>query len=716
MRVHNPIGSKERFLELFEGVTKAKIKINEGMGEESGVLDQAFNALVNGELEIDQVNNQVNGDESVLEVTGVGRDGNQATFKFNVSSAPTDQDGVTSITDAKLIQFNFQTPGIDGELPEQYDAIAKLNANRKQDILDFVAEYVDTPSAEDTVTDEMFEEAIKFIDKIPYNKGSEQIQTHKAYADQKPTNSELRVDSPELEQYLSELQEYEPEAGEEDPLGMPPEPEFDPNEFPKAPGSDDDGSIGVDPFDQEPELGDEEAASPEEQALYSRAYDNLTAAGVDMPTPDQLDKEVLKLKGHNQPVQKTRAIPKGAEEFWESAEVDRYSNYSQDIDARLRKYAEQTGEDWVEVKRYFKQEADPHNMKSPNEALDIYFKLVDEFLTGEGITEGDSHVVGDVNADDVVKQGYDRLIPNNKKQQIIFIAAEIVDADLGDLKANMPKEQYLEAVRKQALEIYRTDIADLNEDGDKKIGGEYPNQIGKKFKPKNQMPKKKKRPQSVVKISEEEDDNGNQVQGGKADDKDPVDFDSNQIMIGMGVEMEHTDDPKIALEIAMDHLMEIPDYYTRLNKMEKEAGVEEPEGDETEIDTEEKGLGALKPEGVDEMKNGEPDEELTDELLGYKPHNVGDYTNEELDLPQSPEQEKNYWDKEYFQQDQGGDEQNLTEEDGMEEYQGDIGDRYADGDGNQFTVRDKTQGGVTLQGQGGEKEIATRDIQFLKKL
>jgi hypothetical protein len=30
-------------------------------------------------------------------------------------------------------------------------------------------------------------------------------------------------------------------------------------------------------------------------------------------------------------------------------------------------------------------------------------------------------------------------------------------------------------------------------------------------------------------------------------------------------------DPEIAKEIAMDHLAEFPDYYTRLDKMEKEA-------------------------------------------------------------------------------------------------------------------------------------------------
>lgn len=48
-------------------------------------------------------------------------------------------------------------------------------------------------------------------------------------------------------------------------------------------------------------------------------------------------------------------------------------------------------------------------------------------------------------------------------------------------------------------------------------------------------------------------------------------FDQTQIRMGKKVEKEHTNDPKQAREIAKDHLAEIPDYYTRLNKMEKRA-------------------------------------------------------------------------------------------------------------------------------------------------
>lgn len=42
-----------------------------------------------------------------------------------------------------------------------------------------------------------------------------------------------------------------------------------------------------------------------------------------------------------------------------------------------------------------------------------------------------------------------------------------------------------------------------------------------------------------------------------------------QLKIGTKVEMEHTNDRKIARNIAIDHLEEDPSYYTKLAKVEK---------------------------------------------------------------------------------------------------------------------------------------------------
>jgi hypothetical protein len=52
------------------------------------------------------------------------------------------------------------------------------------------------------------------------------------------------------------------------------------------------------------------------------------------------------------------------------------------------------------------------------------------------------------------------------------------------------------------------------------------------------------------------------------------DVDPKELKMGIKVEMEHTTNPVLAKRIALDHLAEIDDYYTRLAKMESEAGVE----------------------------------------------------------------------------------------------------------------------------------------------
>ena len=58
-------------------------------------------------------------------------------------------------------------------------------------------------------------------------------------------------------------------------------------------------------------------------------------------------------------------------------------------------------------------------------------------------------------------------------------------------------------------------------------------------------------------------------------------FDLEQFRVGMNVELEHglhdlgtnvtDDDPQLTAKIALAHLNEFPDYYTRLERMEEEA-------------------------------------------------------------------------------------------------------------------------------------------------
>lgn len=54
----------------------------------------------------------------------------------------------------------------------------------------------------------------------------------------------------------------------------------------------------------------------------------------------------------------------------------------------------------------------------------------------------------------------------------------------------------------------------------------------------------------------------------KEEEHDETDIDQNELKKGIVVEMEHTNNKNVSKQIALDHLIEIPDYYTRLEKME----------------------------------------------------------------------------------------------------------------------------------------------------
>ena len=60
------------------------------------------------------------------------------------------------------------------------------------------------------------------------------------------------------------------------------------------------------------------------------------------------------------------------------------------------------------------------------------------------------------------------------------------------------------------------------------------------------------------------------TRGGFADGKAITDYDLGQLLEGIKWERIHTGDNLLALELAMDHLERIPDYYTRIARLEWE--------------------------------------------------------------------------------------------------------------------------------------------------
>jgi hypothetical protein len=60
------------------------------------------------------------------------------------------------------------------------------------------------------------------------------------------------------------------------------------------------------------------------------------------------------------------------------------------------------------------------------------------------------------------------------------------------------------------------------------------------------------------------------LKGGRADGKAITSYNLKELLEGIRFEREHTDDSLLALEMAMDHLETVPDYYVRLLRMEQE--------------------------------------------------------------------------------------------------------------------------------------------------
>lgn len=104
------------------------------------------------------------------------------------------------------------------------------------------------------------------------------------------------------------------------------------------------------------------------------------------------------------------------------------------------------------------------------------------------------------------------------------------------------------------------------------------------------------------------------------------DVSQSELAKGMKVEKEHTPDKRVAKHIATDHLAEIPDYYTRLHKMEQQAkkqaghmSVDQPSPGESQHDIDtpgKKAKVAVKGDKLEPRKVGPWDTEGSPENVG----------------------------------------------------------------------------------------------------
>ena len=66
-------------------------------------------------------------------------------------------------------------------------------------------------------------------------------------------------------------------------------------------------------------------------------------------------------------------------------------------------------------------------------------------------------------------------------------------------------------------------------------------------------------------------ESGERIPGGLSGTGKGFTFDEGELAMGLDVERQHTDDPRFARQIARDHLVEDPRYYTHLRFIERMA-------------------------------------------------------------------------------------------------------------------------------------------------
>ena len=658
MKIYKPIGSKERFAEIFQGVNK--IKLNEGFGQSynpQAVLEMAFEELKSGTLNIVHSNSQGEGEQSFIELVCKDKQGNNITFTFKTLSSADDQEGVYNINNTIMTGFSFDDPSGEDTVEMDENALKQFNAQHGNELFDAVKEYIDVEETEPAI-DELYEDAIRKIDSSPFGKDSfNKMQTGKGYVDEKPINPAIRVKAPELDKFVSEdansILHYSQAA--------------------RDAGSSFKTKLAV--------------------SYQHVLVDTLKEIGINVQNIEDIDNQNYKIIAEYQG--QTRTFTINGTKFNNAAKVRELLKKALKIGVEESLYEEEakiSGDYPDQMGKKFKpKEYYPKKKRKPQTSV----KLSEQDDENNYDEPSDSNTPIDKRAkktaqSDIHKE-FNRTVPYDTKFNAGIDEKEdepkTGDDNVTDTEFMNKERQGLQGGEDDVNPDTTNDVNPETETGtendveagdDAPVHGLDPNI--------SQMGGMEHEPASdeIDQIAQDKEETGEVIPGGDGDGKSASEFDPEQILMGMRVEMEHSDDPMYALEITIDHLTEDPEYYT---------------SEETPEDSAQANAAA---DANGDEKNKE------DILLGFKPHNVGDEIEngeetEEIPVeePETPEEEKP---------------KEVAEEYGFEEYTGNVGDRYADEDGNEFVVHNKVKGGVTLKTQSGEIEVATSDLKFYKKL
>ncbi len=177
-----------------------------------------------------------------------------------------------------------------------------------------------------------------------------------------------------------------------------------------------------------------------------------------------------------------------------------------------------------------------------------------------------------VENDEVIRDIEKALEPVNdfgklRKDEILSYTLDTLKKRAGDPNYKPTKDEFMKELIKT---VPKHKLAFMNEKEEVEEPTEEPETTEKEPETNDGMSLEPKGDE-IAQLAQDKEESGEVLVGGKGDGKSPLEFDPEQVLKGLEVEKEHTDDNLIAIEIVLDHLTEDPEYYTRKDDPEASA-------------------------------------------------------------------------------------------------------------------------------------------------
>ena len=638
---------KQRYINLMQKVNK--VMINESVFDKNtseNILNSSFEKFLTNELTIMNTNTNVSGDESFVELKCVDDDGNEIVFTFKAIANELEQDGVFSVGEAQLVNFTYKASDNTENIEIDETGLRMFNQKYGSKLPNVISNYIDVedqePDDEESLyeEDKLYESAIKKIDSIGNMSHFNSLS---------PKSMEYYYDRAKaiIDNYMRTK-------------GLTP------------PNEDNEGYIGaIWKIANDLSIEDQSVLNERRKAWV----DGSQAVEV---------KPECKLGGKGDGTSKACNQGDIKNLNFSSISEEKDSGYPEPIAKEFS-----GGGDYPKTKKKHR-------------------------ITKKKIKEEDNFGVPGYSQislpQDNIQEG---VIPSGSKAVIYVGKYPYYLESMGDTThfymSNSPENNGLAShVGEHRGRPYYADVVTWLKGGENIDGKKYqsldefddntadtllgyePKNVGDNF--------------DIDSIISQKEETSDVIDGGLADDKMPSDFNKKQLAKGIKVEMEHTNDPLVAIEIAMDHLMEDPEYYGSDDEDPEDMAQQHASIEASEFDD-------YKPINVGESI----DEKFTVVFDGTSAYVLEPY--EEIDSDCEVIGTYDHIDAAQRVADRYNDKAQGTQMTEEEEFEINSGDRFEDANGKQYTVNNMTNDKINIRSNDGKQQETTPDaLRFTKKM